>query len=389
MHMPRRRITCLFLFTFAGCVGTMKSEQPSDCPDCQVGQHCDSTALTCVCDNRCTAAGPICDPSGSGQIGTCTLDETTGCYAITDLAACPVPAETCSAGAFACVGPSELMGWELDETNTGLKGDYSNLTELSDFTGIGYLGSELGPLYITANNITISNRQINYMTIVQGTGVVIDKCLIRPISGGGGMPNVMLSNTIIQDSELDASLIPAENVFAGISASGGCRIYRCNIHHMSTGVQIYNESSTTTVVEGNYIHGLRYVSPAHIDGLTIRRAEGPSTIIRNNRIIAAASAVTGAFFIQAQAYIDNVLIEGNLLEGDGYNFCLDYNAAGYGNHMQVINNRFNLYDYDGGIGFGEAYIAGGPGLYAWSDNYDYDADGEDGKGTMISMPTPQ
>jgi hypothetical protein len=283
-----------------------------------------------------------------------------------------------------------LMGWDLDETNTGLAGvglTEDDLTVLTDFTDIGYLNNNT--LVITHNNVTISNKIIPYSINCQATGtdytgLTLNKCLIQPTVGGGGMPLILiLDGSTMTDCNLDASLILAANVYAGVSVSGSCNFSRCNIWGMSTGMQIYN-SGGDTLVEGNYIHGLRYVSPAHIDGMTIRSATGTSTTIRNNRVVADVPC-TGAMLIQSNGYIDNVLLEGNLFEGDGHNIELEKSTETYGSNMQCINNRCNLYSVTGGTGFSEVWTDS-PGFSVWDENYKYDSNAESGKGAVIDYP---
>jgi len=64
------------------------------------GQASDDASFTC--DNPCTVSGPVCDPGGSGQIGTCTQDPSTGCYSLSGLTDCTVAGQTCAAGENAC-----------------------------------------------------------------------------------------------------------------------------------------------------------------------------------------------------------------------------------------------------------------------------------------------
>lgn len=78
-----------FAVALAGCTGTVTTPN--------------------TCHNPCSTAGPICDPAGSGQIGTCTLNAITGCYSVTGLAACLDFATTCVAGATACLPPSMAL----------------------------------------------------------------------------------------------------------------------------------------------------------------------------------------------------------------------------------------------------------------------------------------
>ncbi len=274
---------------------------------------------------------------------------------------------------------TDLKGWELNETNTGLKGDYSKLTEFN--ASLGKLASSGGPLYLPAG-IKISDKILRYQLFLDAGGIIIERCLIRPVGVGKGMPLITAGNAIIRDSEIDGSLIPDERIVYSIAYSGHGNIERCNIHHAATGIFINNKGSKISVAQGNYIHNLRWVSPAHMDGITVRRSDGKGLIIRNNRSICdSVKGSTGALFIQPyQGFIDNVVIEGNLLEGYGYNLYLEYRGHRYGSNIRVINNRFNAYPRSAG----PVAIDGGPGWQEWSENYFYNKDAEDGKGNSIS-----
>jgi len=90
---------------------------------------------------------------------------------------------------------------------------------------------------------------------------------------------------------------------------------------------------------------------------------------------------SGTLFIQAWAGpINNTLIEGNMMETYGWCIPLEYNNYGYGNNMRSRNNRFVR------LGFGPGYVTGGPGWAEWTENYYYDPNGIDGKGTLTSKP---
>ena len=72
-------------------------------------------------------------------------------------------------------------------------------------------------------------------------------------------------------------------------------------------------------------------------------------------------------------------IEGNLLEGLGWQLGLEENTSGYDN-MRAMNNRFS------GTGFGTTYRTGGPGWAQWQENYVYSASAVDGKGRIVYAP---
>jgi hypothetical protein len=277
---------------------------------------------------------------------------------------------------------TDLKGWELDESNTGLRGDYSALTDLTDVGAIGYLGGPDGPFYVTMP-VVLANKTIPYEMVIEARGVMINGCLIRPEYVGMGMPLVSAGSAEIRDSEIDGGLIPDENIVYSIACSGTGIIERCNIHHAASGISINNTTSRVSVAQGNYIHDLRWISPAHMDGITTRGSDGAGVIIRNNRsICGSASGSTGALFTQPyNGFIDRVCIKGNLLEGYGYNLYIDNHGAGYGSALFIVNNRMN----PSGWGAFALDPAGSVRIAEFRENYIYDAGAEDGKGALISF----
>lgn len=125
----------------------------------------------------------------------------------------------------------------------------------------------------------------------------------------------------------------------------------------------------------------------HSSAFTVRDFTGAANtnrrlVVRGNRFDSSSGSDTGALFIQTYSgRIDNVLIEGNLLEGMGYQFGLEETNYPYSD-IRVINNRAT------GTGWGAAYVSGGPGPSQWADNYVFDPKATDGKGTAIPTPTP-
>lgn len=133
-------------------------------------------------------------------------------------------------------------------------------------------------------------------------------------------------------------------------------LQRNYIHHLGGGLALYNTGrNLDALVEHNYVTemiawGNAAADGNHIDVFTIRdftASQRPDrkAIVRFNRFNAsAASNVTGAFFIQPLwERIDNVTIEGNLLEGDGWNLGLEQ-KTGYSN-IKAFNNRFSPTGY--------------------------------------------
>lgn len=277
-----------------------------------------------------------------------------------------------------------LYGWLLTTNNIGLKGDYSALTELTNYTGIGYESD--GVLYVTQSGITITNKLIPYQcNIESASNVVFDKCLIKPGGVGPGMPAISDPNgaLTLQDCEIDGTDISDARIVYCIGYSGFGSVIRTNIHHVATGIKGGNKNSKQSVYENVYVHDLRWISPAHMDGITIRQSNGSGgCLIKNGRyIVASSEGVTGACFLQGQNAINNITVEGNMLEGYGYCLALEANTGGYSN-VVASNNRMTPYSA------GQyAYVTGGSGWDTWSENYAYNGSNPpDYKGTSISEP---
>ncbi len=275
-----------------------------------------------------------------------------------------------------------LKGWELNETNTGLGGNYNSLTAINP-SSVGRLSD--GVLYVTISNVTIEDKLIsNQINVESASNVNFVRCLIKPNGVGSGMPAISDPNgalTLI-DCEIDGSNISNSQITYCIGYSGFGSIIRCNIHHVASGMKIGNKNSVQSIAEQNYIHDLRWISPAHMDGITIRQSSGSGgCLIKNNRAITGSAAgSTGACFIQAQSSINNVTVIGNLLEGYGTNLALEANSGGYGNNMIARNNRFNAYTSNG-----EAYVSGGGGWSEWAENYKNDPSAVDNKGAVVNI----
>ena len=111
-------------------------------------------------------------------------------------------------------------------------------------------------------------------------------------------------------------------------------------------------------------------------GITAARWSGPG-----GRVVATAlRRARRATFVQAYAgRIDNLTVEGNLLEGNGYQLGLEASRYGYGT-VTAVNNRFS------GTGFGPRYVSGGVGWATWADNYLYAPGAIDARGTVVTKP---
>ena len=290
---------------------------------------------------------------------------------------------------------SNLLGWELTASNIGLVGVGVNGALLPAYTGA----------YEVPAGTTISNKLITEGLDLQAGNIVVERCLFKPTdaTAGGGWPichtfdpsmGTPSPNTLpvtIRDCEFDGSLmsVTISEVGQTVAHHGNANMYRNYIHHLGGGfATIHSGATLSVVVENNYVRDMISVGdPAttgnHCDAYTIRdfeTAPGRTCVVRNNRFDCSTANATGACFIQANAGpIENVTVQGNYLEGDGWNLALETNNFFYSN-VDIINNRFRA------TGAGRAYYTGGSGYDTWTENYDYHATNPDHKGAVVNEP---
>jgi len=280
--------------------------------------------------------------------------------------------------------PSVLRGWQLNEFNTGLSGVGIDRTTLPLYTG---------PSKPSAGAVIRAVRIETQLDLSAGT-ITLEKCWVRPLSIGRGLPiiwnydrdtgQVLPNSAFIRDCDIDCSAVPDADIGWSAAFGGSGVIERCQIWGVGSGIWLRGMAPIAVKAEGNYIHGLRHSPPdSHQDGLTLRDYSGPQASILNNRIDSTSASETGPIFLQAGfGYIDNVLVEGNYLQGNAWKLMLEAHTYGYGTHMQAIDNRFQ------NSGFGAAYVSGGPGWAEWRENYLDDPTQPDHKGAAVPQPLP-
>lgn len=289
-----------------------------------------------------------------------------------------------------------LYGWLLTAQNTGLAPHGLTCSSLPLYTGSAK----------PASGTVISQKRIDSTLDLSNGNITIEKSCIQPTSAGLGLPITTTTNynvcnpdcvvapspVTIRDSEIDGTLLSQQESAYATGFLGVGSLYRNYIHGLGSGIAIANAGTSFSVtIEGNYVTGLTaYGDPGttgnHSDAFTIRdfiTTSNPSrqAIVKNNRFNCSSGNDTGAFFIQ-QTWgdnIDNVLVEGNLLEGQGYQLSLEGNT--YGNRMYAINNRFS------GTGFGAATKSGsGPGWQTWSSNFINNPGAANHQGVVVPKP---
>ena len=290
-----------------------------------------------------------------------------------------------------------LRGWELTETNTGLAALGLSCDDLEVYTG---------PSKPDAGTV-ISERRIESSLDLSNGDIVIERSCIRPTSVGQGLAVVTTTDfnqcgndgcvvtssmVTIRDSDIDGSLTSQENIAYSCAFQGVGTLERNHVHDTGSGICFFGTGNTLdAIADGNYVHDLRAFGDAgttgsHNESFTIRDfdpSDNPARrlVVRNNRLDCDSGNDSGAMFIQAYAgYIDQVRLEGNLLEGNGYQLVLEANGSGYGMNLAAVDNRFS------GTGYGAGYVDDGGQGYGWTtweDNYVDDPSRPDHRGDPI------
>ncbi|HUQ55857.1 hypothetical protein [Lentzea sp.] len=290
--------------------------------------------------------------------------------------------------------PSGAPGWQLTQNNTGLAAAGLNCDSLPAYTGPA----------APASGTVISGKRIDQALVLFAGNITVEKSCIRPTKLNEAAPLVTTNGpcgsnscqvtgapVTIRDSNIDGSKLSAATIAKSCAFLGVGTLQRNYITGMGSGICFYNTGSTlNALAEGNYITGLRTAGDAHNDGATIRdfplnRNPNRTLAFRNNRIDCSTGQDTGALFIQTYGGdIDNVTVEGNLLEGGGYQLGLESSHGHqYGRNMRSTNNRFT------GSGWGAAYVTENGVGYKWAvwqNNFLLDPNAPDAKGKPA--PTP-
>jgi hypothetical protein len=257
-----------------------------------------------------------------------------------------------------------------------------------------------GPSTVPAGT-TIREKRVTTTLNVSAGGITIERSCIQPVRAALGMPVVQTTDyntmrpaagpVVVRDSDIDGSLLDQQGQALMTAFVGVGELTNNYIHHFGSGIALMNTGgSLDALVQGNYVTDLvAWGDPRtngnHSDAFTVRDFDASQrgarrAVVRNNRFDCDSGADTGAVFLQTYSgRIDNVVLEGNLLEGRGYQLGLNQMNHPYAN-VQAVNNRFS------GTGFGPAYVQGGPGWALWQDNYLYDPAQTDARGTTISQP---
>ncbi|WP_157683356.1 hypothetical protein [Microlunatus soli] len=230
--------------------------------------------------------------------------------------------------------------------------------------------------------------------------IVLERSCIQPTSVGQGLPVLATTNyntmkvttgrVIIRDSEIDGSKLRAKAAAQSTAFIGVADLARNYIHGLGSGIGLMNTgTSLDAVIERNYVTRLvAWGDPAttgnHSDAFTIRdfsaaKRSDRKLDVKNNRFDCRSGNDTGALFLQTYSGpIDNVLIEGNLLEGNNYQLQLNKMNSPYSN-IRAVNNRMT------GTGYGPLSIQGGEGFTQFARNYIFNPTAADKAGNSVAQ----
>ena len=308
---------------------------------------------------------------------TPTASATPTATATPTVTATPTATPTSTAG---------LMGWQINAQNVGLAALGLSCDSLPRYTG------SLRP----AAGTVISGRLIVGSLDLRAGDIIVERSCIRPaagdtsslvtnyVCGADDCPVISDKSIIIRDSEFDASGVPASQIAGSCAFRGTGTLQRNYMHGMGSGICFYGTGmKLEAVAEQNYVTDLRSYGESHNEAATIRDFmldQNPNRVARftQNRFNIAEGNVTAGLFIQPTwDDIDSLLVDGNLIEGGGYNLFLNASHGTYQN-VRATNNRFRP------TGWGPATVQGGPGWARWTDNYLYDPSKTDARGTAVA-----
>lgn len=280
------------------------------------------------------------------------------------------------------------MGWQINATNVGLAPLGLSCSSLPAYTGSlkPAAGARISDVRI-AGNLDLSNGDI-----------VISRSCIQPASGDN---RAVVSNDVcganecvvqsarsvtITDSEIDASRAAASTIGEACAFRGVGTLQRNYVHGMGSGICFFGTGTVfDALAEQNYVTGLRSYGSSHNEAATVRDFRKNGTNTRkaqfiNNRLDCESGNETGGLFIQPTwDDIYNVWVQGNYIEGGGYNLYLENKGGVYGN-VHATDNRFRP------TGWGPAVVGSGTGWNEWTGNYLYSSSASRAQGTAVAEP---
>lgn len=312
----------------------------------------------------------------TGMTSGDTVKLSLGADAVSDNAGNLNQASTSTDNSVFYQAATALKGWQVTTANTGLAAHGMSCSQnLPEYTG---------PVRVPAGTVISGMRVTKPLILAQG-GVIIEKSCLQPTYSDQTIiqtwdPNVACPPeegcpppaglSIIRDSEFDGSRLTFSDQAYTTAFKGVATLQRNYIHNVGSGIGIIAAGKTLdALVEQNYVIGLVSFGNGvtHSDAFTIRDLDGSQKpdrvgIVRNNRFNCDGGDESGALFLQAWGKINNVTVEGNLLEGGGYQLTLETKDGGTYGNIKAIDNRFS------GTGWG-AVNTQGHGWDVWQQNY--------------------
>jgi hypothetical protein len=186
-----------------------------------------------------------------------------------------------------------------------------------------------GPVTVDQPGAVVQGLDVDGCVQINASRVTIKNTRIRcgdqyPVRLGDGVGGVLL-----EDVEIDGLGNPG-----GVAvAFGNYTLRRGHVHNIGDGPRL----GTNTTVEFSLVHDIRAQADGHNDGM--QATQGSNIVVRGNRV-ENLNTQTSAILIGAdQGDIDNVLVEGNWLNGGGYTLYAggdEFTAT----NVRILNNRF-------------------------------------------------
>lgn len=288
-------------------------------------------------------------------------------------------------------GQRPEFGWAITADNVGLRSRGLSCAELAEYEGSG----------VVPRGTTISQKRITRPLDLSEGWITIERSCVQPVTVGRGLPAVTTTNlntlttaqgpVEIRDSEFDGGRLEHELAAMSTAFVGAANVRNTYFHGFGSGIALIDTGDESDIViEHNYVTDLLAWGDGakdgnHSDAFTVREFSAAARperrlVIRNNRFDCDSGNDTGALFVQSYAGpIDNALVQGNLLEGGGYQLGLNETNHPY-QGLSAVNNRFT------GTGYGPAYVQGGAGWDEWKDNYLFAAGAGEARGKAVPRP---
>jgi len=351
----------------------------------------DSPSLNLVC--------PVVPSPVAGQTVVCTYKNADVITTTTPVTTTTTATTTTSNITTTTSAPTPLLGWQLNESNVGLKPkglecnslpEYSGPIDRESFKpekGAVISGKKFSrPLDLTNGSIRIENsciipKNVGYHNnfLITTTTCVNNDCWAAE-----------QGEVVIRDSEISGAAMTAQAISKSCAFHGVGTLQRNYIHDMGSGI-CFLETGTkyNALAELNFVTKLRaYGNPttsgSHNEAATIRdfvrNSNGRAVKFINNKLDSSGAREneTGSMFIQP--WLDSIyngLLQGNHFIGGGYNLYIENHSGNTYGDMQAINNRFTS------TGWGPSAVASGPGWKTFQENYRYDSAKPDGKGLLV------